>query len=260
MILETVVVAGKGHIGGSLSAVEILVALYHGGIVRVEAKKRNDPLRDRFIMSKGHACEALYAVLADRGFFSASELMHLGREGSILGGHPDRRIPGVEADTGSLGNGLGIGSGLAFAAKLDRAAWRTFVLLGDGECYEGSVWEAMMFAAHHALDNLVAIIDRNQLCVLDRTEECNRLDPLDDKLRAFGWDVVAINGHDIAALTMALSSACTRSNGKPLAVIAHTVKGKGISFMENDVRWHHGVPKDGLLDKARNELGCGNTL
>jgi transketolase len=134
------------------------------------------------------------------------------------------------------------------------------VLLGDGECYEGSVWEAMMFAAHHALDNLVAIIDRNQLCVLDRTEECNRLDPLDDKLRAFGWDVVAINGHDIAALTMALSSACTRSNGKPLAVIAHTVKGKGISFMENDVRWHHGVPKDGLLDKARNELGCGNTL
>lgn len=260
MILETVVAAGKGHIGGSLSAVEILVALYHGGILRVNAKNTIDPVRDRFIMSKGHACEVLYAVLADCGFFSASELMRLGREGSMLGGHPDRRIPGVEANTGSLGNGLGIGAGLAFAAKLDKAAWRTFVLLGDGECYEGSVWEAMMFAAHHALDNLVAIIDRNQLCVLDRTEECNRLEPLDDKLRAFGWDVVTVDGHDIAALIKAISSGYTRSNSKPFAVIANTIKGKGISFMENDVRWHHGVPKGSLLEKARNELGCREAL
>ena len=260
MIMDTIVAAGKGHIGGSLSAVEILVALYHGGIVHIDAKKPQYPLRDRFIMSKGHACEVLYAVLADYGFFSVAELLHLGRDGSMLGGHPDRHIPGVEADTGSLGNGLGIGAGLAFAAKLDRNTWRTFVLLGDGECYEGSVWEAMMFAAHHSLYNLVVIIDRNQLCVLDRTEDCNRLDPLDDKLRAFGWDVVTVNGHNIAELSQALSSARSRSSGKPFAVIANTVKGKGISFMENDVRWHHGVLKGELLEKAYCELDYRGVL
>jgi transketolase len=257
MILDIVVAAGKGHVGGSLSAVEILVALYHGGVLRVDAAKPLAPGRDRFIMSKGHACEALYAVLADRGFFPAAELPRLGRDGSMLGGHPDRRVPGVEADTGSLGNGLGVGAGMAFAAKLDQAAWRTYALLGDGECYEGSVWEALMFAAHHALDNLTAIIDRNQLCVLDRTEDCNRLEPLDDKLRAFGWDVAAVDGHDVAALLAALSAP---RRGKPLAVIANTVKGKGVSFMENDMRWHHGLPKGELLKQARQELGCGGAL
>ena len=253
-ILEMVVTAGKGHIGGSLSAVEVLVALYHGGCLHLEAKDPKNPSRDRFILSKGHACEALYAVLADRGFFPMSELTHMGRNDCRLGGHPDRRLPGVEADTGSLGNGLGLGAGLAMAAGLQGASWRTVVLLGDGECQEGSVWEAMMFASHRGLGRLTAIIDRNRLCVLDRTEDCCRLEPLEDKIRAFGWEVATVDGHDIPSLISVLSERHTAPDDRPFAVIAETVKGKGISFMENDLRWHHGVPRGDQLEAARREL------
>lgn len=253
-ILKAIVAAGKGHIGGAFSCTDILVALYHGGILRFDPLKPDWEERDRFLLSKGHSGIALYAVLADLGFFDVQELASFGKDGTRLGGHPDRRIPGIEADTGSLGHGLGIGAGLALRAKMDGMDYATVVLLGDGECYEGSVWEAFLFAAHHELNNLMAVIDRNQQCVLDFTEDCVRLSPLHEKLASFGWDVEEVNGHSFGDLLRVFSGLRTRYSPRPLAVVAYTTKGKGVSFMEGRIKWHHGIPDEEQFRVALREL------
>lgn len=253
-ILETVVLSGKGHIGGAFSCTDILVALYYGDVLRYDQGNLDWNDRDRFILSKGHSCVALYVILSELGFFPSSELRSFCQKGSMLGGHPDRRVPGIEADTGSLGHGLGIGAGLALGAQLDRKDFMTVVMLGDGECYEGAVWEAALFAGHHRLRNLVAIVDRNHQCAMDFTEECNQLDPLEDKWQSFGWDVVVIDGHSFEQIFSAFEDFRVRTSERPLAVIANTTKGKGVSFMERVIKWHHGVPVDRELDIARQEL------
>ncbi|MBU1862107.1 MAG: transketolase [Candidatus Omnitrophica bacterium] len=253
-ILEMIVSSGKGHIGGAFSCTDILVALYYGGFLHIDPKKPDWKERDRFILSKGHSGVVLYALLSDLGFFSQSELKSFCQNGSMLGGHPDKRIPGVEADTGSLGHGLGIGAGLALSGKMDNKSFITVVMLGDGECYEGSVWEAAMFAGHHGLGKLIAVIDRNQHCVTDCTEDCNRLEPLKDKWLSFGWDVATIDGHSFKEIVSTLKNIHDRPSDRPLAIIAHTVKGKGVSFMEGTIKWHHGIPTEQELAIARKEL------
>lgn len=253
-ILEMIVSANKGHIGGAFSCTEILVSLYYGDILRFDPDDPVWPERDRFILSKGHSCAALYAVLAGLGFFPVSELSSYCQSGSILGGHPDRSIPGVEADTGSLGHGLGIAAGLALGAKIDKKDYMTAALLGDGECYEGSVWEAAMFAAHHQLHNLIAIVDRNRQCVTDFTEDCNRLEPFGDKWESFGWDVRIVDGHSFEQLLDSFRDFRCRQSIRPLVIIANTIKGKGVSFMEGQLQWHHCVPKAENLIRARQEL------
>jgi transketolase len=256
-VLEAIYRAGKGHIGGAFSCADILATLFYGGFLRFDPTRPDWEDRDRFVLSKGHSGIALLSALADLGYFEESELLTYGRNGSRFGGHPDRNIPGIEADSGSLGHGLGIAVGMALAAKMDRKNCRTYVLMGDGECYEGSVWEALAFGAHHELSDLTAIIDRNGQCVLDYTEDCVRLDPLDKKLSAFGWETVEVDGHSPAELCSALSRRRERAPGRPLAVIAHTVKGKGVSFMEGKIEWHHAVPSPGQYEEARRELLAG---
>ncbi len=253
-ILEMIVAAKKGHIGGAFSCTDILVALYYGGILRLNPRSPNWSERDRFILSKGHSCTALYAILADLGFFSINELNSYSQRGSMFGSHPDRNILGIEADTGSLGHGLGIGAGLALSAKMNKKDFLTIVLLGDGECYEGSIWEAAMFAGHHHLNNLIAIVDRNQQCVTDYTEDCNRLEPFSDKWKSFGWQVKTVNGHSFPELINSFSNLRKRKATCPLAIIARTTKGKGASFMEGKIQWHHGVPLGKDLEMARKEL------
>jgi len=257
-ILAMTVNAGKGHIGGAFSCTDILVALYYGGILKYDAAQPDWSERDRFILSKGHVATALYAILADLGFFDRACLDTYGKNGSILGAHPDRNIPGIEINSGSLGHGLGIGAGLALAAKMDKKDYKTVVLLGDGECYEGSVWEAAMFAGHHQLDNMVAIVDRNYQCVLDFTEDCNRQEPFAEKWKAFGWDVVAINGHSFNDFINAFSYLNRKIDARPIAIIAQTIKGKGVSFMEGKLEWHHKVPSRDEIEFARKELECAH--
>lgn len=253
-VLEMIVSAKKGHIGGAFSCTDILVALYYGGILRFDSNNPKWDGRDRFILSKGHSSVALYAILADLGFFPVSELSSFCQKGTMLGGHPDKNIPGIEADTGSLGHGLGIGTGLALAAKMDKKDYMTVVLLGDGECHEGSVWEAAMFAGHHQLNNLIAIVDYNQQCVTDFIEDCNRLEPFADKWQAFGWEFRNVNGHSFDELLGAFKDFHSRKSPRPLVIIASTVKGKGVSFMEGKLEWHHGVPTGEDLERARREL------
>ena len=251
-VLEMVVGAGHGHIGSSLSCVEILVALYQGGILRIDPKNPHWEDRDRFIISKGQGCQSLYAVLADMGFFPVSELQAFGKEGSRLEGHPSVAVPGIEVNTGSLGNGLGIGAGMALAARLQKKDYRVFVLLGDAECNEGAVWETAMFAAHHRLGNLIAIMDNNGLSATGFTDRIMQVEPMQQKWEAFGWEVYHVDGHSLKGLK------CIRimrdGNDKPKVLIARTVKGKGISFMENVPKWHHAVPAGEELVKARAEL------
>ena len=254
-ILKAVHSAGKGHIGGAYSIVEILVSLYHGDILRHDPSKPNWKSRDRFILSKGHAGIALYAVLADLGFFPREELNFL-NQGRLLGEHPDPRIPGVEVVSGSLGHGLPIGSGMAFADKMDKNSRKTFVLMGDGECYEGSVWEAAMFAAHHKLHNLCGIVDRNGLITHGSTESINRLEPFKDKWLAFGWEVFEVDAHDLKALGDLWKVISLKESGAPSMVIANSIKGRGVSFMENDFNWHHGGIDDEKFAIAISELNC----
>lgn len=248
-ILEMVVAASHGHIGGSLSCVEILVALYYGGVLKHDPRNPEWPERDRFILSKGQGCQGLYAVLADRGYFSLEELKTFGQEGSRLEGHPSIGLPGIEVSTGSLGNGLGIGAGMALAARMDGKDYRTVVLLGDGECYEGSLWEAAVFASEHGLGNLLAIVDDNGLMATTSTQGLN---PLWEKWGAFGWNRRVVEGHCFPALLEALLAKSAWH--RPMVVLARTVKGKGVTFMEGKVEWHHKVPKGGELEKARREL------
>lgn len=253
--LEMIASAGKGHIGGAFSCTDILVTLYYGKILRFDSSHQNWSERDRFILSKGHAGTALYTILADLGFFTVSELRKFGQRGCLLGAHPDNKIPGIEADTGALGHGLGIAAGLALSAKMDKKDYMTVVLLGDGECYEGSVWESAMFASHHRLKNLVAIVDRNSLCATDFTEDCNRLEPFCDKWKSFGWEVIVVDGHSFEELLTAFKDFRLRKGEQPLVIVAKTIKGKGVSFMENNPSWHHTVPKGKELEIARKELG-----
>ena len=253
-VLEMCVGAGAGHITPAYSCTDILVALYQGGILRVAPHNLTWEDRDRFILSKGQACASLYAVLADMGFLPISELSSYTRLGSRLGGHSETNVPGVEAFTGSLGHGLALGTGMALAAKIDGKDYLTVILLGDGELQEGSNWESAMFASHHHLDNLIAIVDRNGLQALDFTEKVLALDPLIRKWEAFGWEVRTADGHSYNSLLPTLGDIRSRHSGKPLVVIALTTKGKGVSFMENSPIWHFRIPVGDELEQARKEL------
>lgn len=249
--LEAIFEAGAGHTGGGLSCLDILNVLYNR-ILNVSPENFSNPARDRYVQSKGHSVEALYAVLADRGFFPESELKTICHYQSHFVGHPTRHIPGIEMNTGALGHGLPICIGMALAGKMDSASYRVFTLLGDGELAEGSNWEAALAGAHYKLDNLTAIIDHNTLQITGHTRDVMSNEPLDEKWRAFGWAVKIVNGHDYTQLTNALSQPAEA--GKPTCVIANTVKGKGVSFMEDVAKWHHGVPSEMELKLALAEL------
>lgn len=256
-IVRMIAGAGSGHIAPALSCADLLVALYFD-VLRLDPKNPQWEDRDRFILSKGHACAAHYAVLAEKGFFPREVLETFCRFDSILGGHPDRRkVPGVEASTGSLGHGLSMGVGMAIAGKVDRKAYRVVVLLGDGETEEGAVWEAAMAAAHYRLDNLLAIIDRNRLQVDGWTAAVMNPEPLADKWRSFGWRVQEINGHDMAEILDSLQVA-TAARESPAVIIAHTTKGKGVSFMEDSVDWHYGTVSAEASARALRELDAAD--
>jgi transketolase len=251
--LEIIHKAGLGHAGGDLSSADILTTLYFS-VLRIDPANPQDPQRDRFILSKGHGAGVLYTTLAEAGFFPSEQLDTFMAPLSKLNGHPDRnKVPGVETNTGPLGHGLPVAVGAALSAKLQGASWRTFVLTGDGELQEGSMWEASMAAAHYGLDNLTVIVDRNGLQQGDATERTMHLDPLDEKFRAFGWAVRGVDGHDYAAL-LQMFAALPFGPGKPNCVIAHTHKGQGVSFMRDRVEWHHKVPNRDELDRALREL------
>jgi len=251
-LLKYIKKANAGHTGGSLSCVDILNVLYNR-ILNVSPGNFGDPHRDRYIQSKGHSVEALYVVLADRGFFPESQLETLGRHRSHYVGHPTRKVNGIEQNTGALGHGLAFSVGVALSAKKDDADYKVYTLLGDGELAEGSNWESLLTATHYGLDNLTAIIDRNNLQLTGRTKDMCNLEPLAEKLTAFGWSVRGADGHDVAAMTDELRSV-PFDLGKPSMIVAKTIKGKGISFMENDHKWHHGVPDDEQYKQAQQEL------
>ena len=251
--LEMVHHAKVGHPGGDLSAADILVTLYLA-VMKIDPKNPQWAERDRFVMSKGHCSGSLYATLAQAGFMDLELLKTYMDPLSKLNGHPDRnKVAGVEANTGPLGHGLPIGTGAALSAKIQGAAWRTFVLVGDGELQEGSNWEAAMTAMHYGLDNLVLIVDRNRIQQGDFTEKTIKMDPLPEKFEAFGWAVEQVDGHDYGAL-VDLFGRVPLQPGKPTCVIANTVKGRGVSFMENKPEWHHGVPTAEQVEAARVEL------
>lgn len=251
--LQMVFEAKAGHIGGDMSAIDILTTLYFH-VLRYDPAKPLAPERDRFILSKGHCAGALYVTLAEAGFIERAELSSFLKPDSRLNGHPNRtKVPGVETNTGPLGHGLPVAVGMAKAAKISKASWRTYVLTGDGELQEGSNWEAAMAAAQFKLDNLTLIIDRNRLQQGARTETTNALEPLADKWRAFGWSVSEIDGHDLSELIAALSPDRV-DEGRPNCIIAHTNKGEGISFMRDKVEWHHKVPSAAEYEQARREL------
>lgn len=244
--------ARASHIGSALSICDIVAVLY-GRVMKFDSQNPTWSERDRFILSKGHACVAVYAALAEAGFISANDLLQYGQDHSVLMNHISHKVAGVEFSTGSLGHGLPFGTGKALAANRLGYNWRTYALLSDGELGEGSNWEAMMFAAHHSLDNLVAIIDYNKLQSLTTVEKTLRIEPLADKASAFGWAVREVDGHDHGRLADVLG-ATPWEPGKPSFVIAHTTKGKGVSFMENSVDWHYKSPSAGQLDQALDEL------
>ncbi len=251
-LLEMIFKAKAGHTGGSLSSVDILTALYFE-VMNVRPNEPDYPDRDRFIMSKGHSVEALYAVLARRGFFEDTVLDTYGHKGSILAGHPTRKVPGIELNSGALGHGLSVGVGLALAARRTGFQWKTYVLMGDGEHGEGSIMEAAAAAGHYQLDNLVGVIDRNKLQISGVTEEVMAVDDLAMKYTACGWKVGECDGNNIEDLITTIRNTPFEPN-RPSLVIAHTVKGKGVSFMENKANWHHKVPSEQELEMALNEL------
>jgi len=254
--LEMVHGAGLGHPGGDLSAADILSTLFFH-VLRIDPARPRDPGRDRFVLSKGHASASLYATLAERGFFPREQLATFMKPLSPLNGHPALgKVDGVEASTGPLGHGLPIAVGMALGAKMDGADWRTFVLTGDGELQEGSNWEAIMAAGQFHVDNLTAIVDRNRFQQGDATERTVGLEPLADRWRSFGWGVVEVDGHDLAGLVKTFDSVPLEA-GRPTCVIARTLKGRGVSFMEDRVEWHHRIPTDEELAAALAELDGG---
>lgn len=243
---------GGAHVGSVLSCADILAALY-GAVLRLDPQNPRWPERDRFILSKGHACAGLYAALAERGFIPLEELASYYRDGSRLSGHASHRVPGVEFSTGSLGHGFPVAAGMAYAAQRNARIHRVFALLSDGECNEGSVWEAALFAAHHRLKNLIAIIDCNELQGIAPVNDVLRLEPFADKWRSFGWAVREVDGHDIPAMVAAMNLV-SFSPGRPSCVLAHTVKGQGVSFMRNSILWHYRIPAGDELEAALGEL------
>lgn len=245
--------ARASHIGGALSMKDILAVLYHN-VLRIDPNKSQDPDRDRLVLSKGHCCTTLYATLALKGFFPIEELAEYGTNGSRLLSHITHHIPGVEISAGSLGHGLPIACGIALGAKRKGETFRTYCIVGDGEMDEGSNWEALMLAAHHKLDNLCLIIDYNKIQSFGATNEVLNLEPLHAKLEAFNWQVLEIDGHDHVQILEALQKA--GKEGKPTVVIAHTVKGKGVSFMENRLEWHYKSPNDEQYEQAINEVNA----
>lgn len=251
-ILTYIYGANAGHTGGSLSCIDILNVLYNG-VLNVSPEKFKSADRDRYIQSKGHTVEALYVVLADKGFFPEEDLNTMCKYKSHYIGHPTNKIHGIEQNTGALGHGLPIAVGNALAAKMDEKQFRVFTLLGDGELPEGSNWEAALTASHYKLDNLCAIIDHNKLQISGTTEEVCNTNPIDEKFESFGWAVKNVDGHDFEELLNTFNS-LPFEKGKPSLVIAHTVKGKGVSYMENQVKWHHGVPDAKQFELALHEF------
>ncbi len=251
-ILKYIYKAKAGHTGGSLSCVDILNVLYNQ-IMNVSSANIDDPGRDRYVQSKGHSVEALYVVLADQGFYPEEDLLTLCQYQSPYIGHPTKKVRGMEQNTGGLGHGLAICSGNAIAAKKDGLPLKIFTVLGDGEMAEGSNWEAMMLAAHYKLDNLCAILDYNKQQITGANSEVIGLEPIRKKIEAFGWAVKEVDGNDVEALTNTLQS-LPFEEGKPSFVIAHTTKGKGVSFMEGVLKWHHGVPSPEQYEQAQKEL------
>ena len=253
--LEMTHLSRGSHIGAIFSVAEIMAVLYTG-VMNVNPAEPAMPDRDRLILSKGHAGAAVYAALAERGFFPVEELKTHYANGSRLSGHVSHKgVPGVEFSTGSLGHGLAVGAGMALGAKMDKAPWRTYVILGDGECDEGSVWEAALQAHQYRLDNLIAVVDHNRMQSLDFCEKTIALEPFADKWRDFGWQVQVVDGHDVDALQAAFARAKDNlGGGKPSVIIAETTKGKGVSFMENDILWHYRTPQGEEYDAALKEL------
>jgi transketolase len=253
-VLEMCINAGTGHVTSSMSAIDILVALYHGGVLTFDPQKPNWEMRDRLILSKGQGSPALYATLADLGYYSTEKLERFAQKGGDFSVHLQKDVPGVEITCGSLGMGFGIAAGIALGAKMNRQLFFTYAILGDGELYEGSIWEAAMFAGHHQLNNLVAIIDRNSLCVTDFTENLVKLEPLEDKWDAFGWDVKRINGHDYAELLNAFEGLKNRRNSRPTAIIADTVKGYGVDPLCFEPLWHGLAPNGEFAECCLDSL------
>lgn len=253
-IFRAICNGGGGHLPTSFSIVELLLVLY-SKVLRIDPANPKDPDRDRFVLSKGHGCVALYAVLAEYGFFDKKLLDTHGKKGTILGGHPDMyKVPGVEASTGALGHGFPFAVGMALAGKMDNKDYRVYTILGDGECQEGSVWEAAMFAPQHKIDNLVAVVDYNKFQAMDKLDNIVGLEPFADKWKAFGWEVREVDGHDMEMLVKTFEAVPLKKD-KPTLIIAHTIKGKGISFMENTPIWHFRVPKPEEMKEACRELG-----
>lgn len=252
LIVQMLAKAGSGHPGGSLSSAELITTLYNA-VLRHDPKNPNWPNRDRFHMSKGHCCPLLYAVLVQAGYFPEEKLWTLRRLGSILQGHPDRRTPGVEVASGSLGQGLSVALGMVLAGRLDKKDYRVYCLLGDGESQEGNIWEAAMACSHYKCDNLCAILDYNRYQIDGKTADIMNLEPIADKWKAFGWHTIEINGHNIKEILEAYEEAKT-VKGKPSIIIAHTIKGKGVSFMENVADFHGRSPTKEEEQKALKEL------
>ena len=253
--LEMTHISRGSHIGAIFSVAEIMAVLYTG-VLNVDPANPKMEGRDRLILSKGHAGASVYAALAERGFFPVEELSTHYANGSRLSGHVSHKgVPGVEFSTGSLGHGLAVGAGMALGAKMDKEDWRTFVVMGDGECDEGSVWEAALQAHQYKLDNLIAVVDHNRMQSLDFCENTIALEPFTDKWASFGWNVMQVDGHDVAALRTAFEQAkANRGTGKPTVIIAETTKGKGVSFMENDILWHYRTPQGEEYEAALKEL------
>ena len=257
-VVEMIGVGPVGHLGGSCSCADIVAALYYYRM-SFDPKNPDKVDRDRFLLSKGHAAPVLYAALAEKGFFPKEELLKLRKTGHFLQGHPDmNKVPGVDMSTGSLGHGISVAAGMALAAKIDNKDYRVYCLLGDGEAEEGIVWEAAMAAAHYKLDNLLVILDHNGLQIDGPVKDVMNLEPLPDKWRAFGWNVLEVDGHNIEELTASLQVA-KNFVGKPTIIIAKTVKGKGVSFMENQVGWHGNAPSAEQAEAALAELKGGNS-
>ncbi len=261
-IIKMLKEAGSGHPGGSLSAADIVASLYFGGVMNYSEADPQHPERDYFILSKGHAAPVLYAALAELGYVPEDELLTLRKLHSRLQGHPDsKKLPGVEVSTGSLGQGLSIAAGVALGVRIDQQRdggpkRRVFTLLGDGEIEEGQVWEAAMFAAHYHLDNLVAIVDNNNLQIDGDVRDVAGLDNISSKFKSFGWQTIEVDGHDVGAVVTALKTA-TLLDGLPVCIVAHTVKGKGVSFMENQAGWHGKAPNEEQAKEALAELEGG---
>ena len=253
-ILDMCVKAGTGHVNSAFSGIELLVSLYHGGILRFDPKNPKWKDRDRFILSKGQASVLLYPILADLGYFPKQELDKFCQTDGSFGVHLQHDVPGAEITSGSLGQGFGIAAGIALAAKMNRELFMTFTLLGDGECYEGSIWETAMFASHNRLNNLIAIVDRNHLCVTDFTENVIALEPMAKKWESFGWRVAEIDGHSFEEIFSVLRGFRSRKLSQPLVIIADTTKGKGVSFISDVPLWHGVSPVGEEAKKAKDEL------